>query len=285
MRVNHFIQARLLQTPKFWLLVIGVSLITIHLNLSWRSENTELLSNSLLFWSSIVYLVEKKHKILKLESGIFSSFFGILLIIWILIKSASIVRGYDPFLRVSPFIAALGLGLLASDVKGIKQYWQELTLLSFLAIPSEVPLLLVDLPSLTAKFATSILWYLGFDVSRQGVNIILQTGAVEVNPGCSGINSILQLLGLSLLFLVMFPTTLRKKILTPVVAVFLAFIVNGFRVALMAVLAHSNEAAFKYWHEGDGSLIFSMIAVLIFGFFCHFLLLRNESVNQESVKF
>jgi exosortase/archaeosortase family protein len=82
----------------------------------------------------------------------------------------------------------------------------------------------------------------------------------------------------------MFPTTLSKKILTPVMAVFLAFIVNGFRVALMAVLAHSNEAAFKYWHEGDGSLIFSMLAVLIFGFFCHFLLLRNESENQDSME-
>ncbi len=284
MRLSSFTQVQPLKNSKFWLLGIASGLIIIHLNLSWRSENIDLLTTSLIFWPAVSFLIWEKHEILKLESGVFSSCLGILLISWVLLKSASLVGvyGYDPFLNISPVITALGLVMLASGVKGLKQYWQEITLLGFLAIPSKLPLLLVDIPSLTAKFATYILWHLGFSVSRQGVNIILPTGSVEVYPGCAGIKIMFQLLGLALLFLVMFPTNLTKKVTTPVVAVFIAFTVNGLRVALMAVLANSNEAAFKYWHEGTGSLIFSMIAAVIFGLFCYFLLIQDESENQDA---
>jgi len=281
MKEIYLTRFKLPQSFKFWLLGIIGGLITIHLNLTWRSENSDLLSTSLLFWAAALSLIWKKHETFKLESDFLSSFFGVLLIIWILLKSTFFVGGYDFFLRLFPSISALGIGLLASGAKGLKQYCQELTILCFLAIPPSLPSLLIDLPSLTAKFATFILWHLGFDVSRQGVNIILPAGAVEVYPGCSGINVMLQLLGLALLFLVMFPIDLTKKVITPIVAVFLAFVVNGFRVALMAVLAHSNKAVFEYWHEGDGSLIFSMLAVLIFGLFCYLLLLQDEAENQD----
>jgi len=83
-----------------------------------------------------------------------------------------------------------------------------------------------------------------------------------------------------------FTTTSFKKILVLLVAVLVGFIVNGVRVALMAVLvALSQQDAFEYWHQGDGSLIFSMIGVLLFGLFCHFLLLQSASENQDTVDF
>jgi exosortase/archaeosortase family protein len=48
----------------------------------------------------------------------------------------------------------------------------------------------------------------------------------------------------------------------------------------MAILvAQQQMAAFDYWHEGDGSLVFSLIAVLLFGLFCWFLLGRTEIRN------
>lgn len=96
----------------------------------------------------------------------------------------------------------------------------------------------------------------------------------------------LHMLGLALLFLVMFSTDRREKIFVPVVAVFIAFVVNGFRVALMAVLAaSSNPQALYYWHKGDGSLIFSMISVLILGLYCLFLLRQSNTENDDSVEF
>lgn len=94
----------------------------------------------------------------------------------------------------------------------------------------------------------------------------------------------LTLLQLALLFLLMFPTRLRDKVLVPVAAVTLAFIVNGVRVALMAVLAaFSNQNTFEYWHSGGGSQIFSVISMLTFGLFCQLIMHQNKSSQSLGV--
>jgi hypothetical protein len=49
-------------------------------------------------------------------------------------------------------------------------------------------------------------------------------------------------------------------------------------------VALSQQEAFEYWHQGDGSLIFSMIGVLLFGLLCHFLLLQSASEKQDTVE-
>lgn len=74
----------------------------------------------------------------------------------------------------------------------------------------------------------------------------------------------------------------RQKLFIPVVAATVGFVVNGIRVALMAVLvAKGDKGAFAYWHEGDGSLIFSLIAVALFFLFCWFLLWINKAKSQK----
>ena len=123
-------------------------------------------------------------------------------------------------------------------------------------------------------------------VVRQGVFVHLPTGSVEVYPGCSGIESILQLLGLAILFLVLFPTTKQEKIIIPILAVLTAFIVNGFRVALMTLLAASSDPqSLNYWHKGEGSLIFSTLSVAILGLYCFFLLRRSNLDDYSSKEF
>lgn len=273
---------KLLKELKVWLLGIAAGLMALHISLIWNIEYTDLFGTSILFWIAVSSLIWKKRNALCLESGAFASFLGVLLIAWVLLKSA-LLTSYDPFLRVSPFISAVGVGLLASGVKGLKQYWQEILLLCFLAIPPNFLLILVDFSLLTAKFSTFFLWYLGFQVSRQDLNLILPTGVIQIYYGCSGVSAMIQLLGLAFLFLVMFPTTWCQKILVPVVAILLGFTMNALRIVLLAILlAFSNHEAFNYWHKEDGSLIFSVISVLIFGFFCRFLLLQDEK-NQNSV--
>ena len=196
------------------------------------------------------------------------------------------LSSHDSFLRISPFLSALGLGLVASGVKGLKQYWQELLLLGFLAIAQGWLFLFIDISLLTAQFAAFVLWLIGFEVTRQGVLVSLPAGAIEVYSGCSGLSLIFQLLGFALFFLMILTTTSFKKIIVLVVAVLVGFIVNGVRVALMVVLvALSQQEAFEYWHQGDGSLIFSMIGVLLFGLFCHFLLLQSAIEKQDTVEF
>ena len=190
---------KLIKNLPFLLLSLAAGSIALHLNLTWRSENNDLLSCSLLFWIAVSYLIWEKRDRLNLESDIFSSFFGLSLITLVLFKSMHLF-GDDVFLRISPFLLVLGLGLLASGFKGLKQYWQELLLFGFIAVPWESIYLFIDLSLLTAKFATFVLWLLGFEVSRQGVLVILPTGSIEVYDGCSGIRMIFQLLGIALIF-------------------------------------------------------------------------------------
>lgn len=270
-----------LQEPKYWLLGIAAGLIGLHLTLTSRTENADLFGTMLLFWGVVAFLIWERHESLTLESGVFSSLFGGALIAFILLKSSSI-SGYDFFIRVTPLLSGISLAMLASGTKGIKQYWQELLILAYTAIPPGLIGVFVNVSLLTAKFSNFLLHYLGFEVKRQGVFLMLEKGSIEVYHGCSGVNAILQLLGLAVVFLLMFPTTRGHKILVPIVAVLIAFIVNAARVALMAVLVSlSQPQAFKYWHEGNGSVIFSMISVLIFGIFCWLAILKDEPQNNK----
>jgi exosortase/archaeosortase family protein len=83
----------------------------------------------------------------------------------------------------------------------------------------------------------------------------------------------------------MFPVPRIQQLIVPVVAVVIAFITNSVRVAIMVLLAvEANEDGFLYWHEQEGSLIFSLISVALLGLFCFFLIRQNESIEESEVE-
>jgi cyanoexosortase A len=282
---------RSLSSPAFWLLGVTASFIAIHLSLVWHTLSPSFLAMSLLFWLSAATLVWNQRHGLNLKTGVFASLLGTTLLALLLLLISTAITG-DNFVRVYPFLAALGLALLASGFQGLRQYWQPLVLLFFLGIP-EVLLSYswlsssTDISAATARLSTVMLWYSGFNVVRQGVNIYLPGGSVEVYPGCSGLELMMQLLGLSVLVLILLPLrwTWVQKIGLPLVAMAIAFIVNGVRVALMAILvAQGQKGAFDYWHNGTGSLLFSGIAVLLFVFLVQWILQQHTAPVPESVE-
>ncbi len=287
MKATYLFPVKLIKNSPFWLLGIATGLVAINLTLLWKAGDIGHLGMSVLFWLAVGSLLWEKRHSLNLESGVLPSLLGTLLIAWVLLNSVSLPDTQNPilhnrFLRISPFIFTLGLSLIASGFWGLKQYWRELTIVFFLGIPSVLASFLTDISPFTAKFATFLLWYSGFDVSLQGLNIILPTGSVRVYSACSGIESMTYLLAISVICLVMFPPKRNHRILVPIVALILGFVVNGVRVALMAVLAGTNSESFDYWHMGEGSLLFGMIAIAIFGLFYAFLLRQDESETQEA---
>lgn len=267
-----------LQDPKFWLLGISTSTIAMHLTLVNRAGNNELFATSCLFWMVAGLLVWDRRQSLPLQSGPIASLLGALLLVLVFLRSAAMPES-AAVLRALPLMAVVGLGLLASGGRQLRIYWKEILIFAlFAAYPLlELILQLIDLSQITAKSATFMLWYSGFQVQRQGVFLNLPTGRVEVYGACSGLASILQMLSVSVLFLLMVQVRSRKQqILCVVMAVLLGFLVNSARVALMAVLvSFSQKVSFEYWHSGDGSLIFSMIAVALFGGFCWLVFLRS----------
>lgn len=265
-----------LQEPKYWLLGIAAAIAALHLALIDRAGNSELFATSALFWITAGSLFWDRRQSLTLESGWAGSLLGTGLLAFFFLRSASL-PGSDIFLKISPFFAVLGLCWLASGIKSLKQYWQELTVFGLLALNPvlENLLQLLDLSTLTAKAATFILWYLGFQIQRQGIFLHLPTGSVQVYEMCSGLQSIVQMINVAVLFLLMFPLkSLAQKITCIVVAIIIGFVVNAARVCLMANLV-AQKTSFEYWHTGNGSLIFSMISVALFGGFCWLAFLRT----------
>ncbi|MEL6880008.1 MAG: cyanoexosortase A [Cyanobacteria bacterium J06607_10] len=236
----------------------------LHLHLTGQLAESDLFSSSLLFWLAALLLLWQNRHERSLHSDWLSLLLGAACLTLVLYKSLHLFEG-DFFLRLFPLLTVFGWCLIASGWKHLRFYAKELFLLLFMAIPWEF-VYLFDISLITAKFSAFILWILGFDVTRQGVWILLPTGSIEVYNGCSGVRMMFQLLGISWLVLSLVPTSWKQKIGLPLSAIALGFIINGFRVALMAVLvALSYTEAFDYWHVGNGSLIFSAIAVLLFG--------------------
>jgi cyanoexosortase A len=269
-----------LPDAKFLLLGVAVALTTIHLHLVWTSEHYELLEPSLLCWCAAWFLAWRRSWS-KLDSGLTATSIGVLTIVWILLRSASII-GYDSFLRFTPVLSGLSVALLASGFPRLKQYWRELVILGFIAIPTTSLMAAIDISPLTADFASSLLWYGGYPITQQGVNLIMPTGSVEVYAGCSGINLIFQLLTLVFLFAMLFPLGIFQTAILPIVAVSIGFVVNSVRVALMTILfAQSKRDAFDYWHLGNGSLIFALIAMVLLGGVCYYLLEQAELEQAE----
>ena len=277
-RLNSF------KNPQIYTLAIAGILAAQQLYLTDKFEQIELFGTSLLAWSASLFLLWEKRQTLSFQNNLFTKCFGATLLVLVFWKHLSL-SDYDPFLRVSPIISGIGLGLFASSLKGLKQYWQELLILCF-PILSPAPIFLhqiIKIAPVTAVISGMLLWYLGFPVTREGVLLHLPTGSVEVGSGCSGLSIIMQLLGLAMLILFMFPTNLKQKILVPLVAILVGFSVNCGRVALMAILvAYSHSESFEYWHFGEGSLVFSMIGVLIFGAICWFGIIPDPLKKQDA---
>lgn len=250
------------------------AIVILHLSLVFKSDNTDLIGSSLLYWSAAILILRQKQP--QFSSNLISMIAGSLILLSVLSKSAS-VSGNDLFLRIYPILSIAALTLIASGFKGFKQHWQELLILLIFAIPPGLILLIFDPSPITAKVSALILWSLGFQVSVQGVLVSLPKGSILVYAACAGIATMLQLFGVALMYLFLQPTKSHQKILIPGIALLIAFVINAVRVALMAVLvALGDQAAFEYWHVGNGSLVFSTIAVVIFCLSSQVLLPHEE---------
>ncbi|MEG4320369.1 MULTISPECIES: cyanoexosortase A [unclassified Microcoleus] len=271
----------------FGLIIIATGLVTLNMTLLWKMGDIAHFYMSIVFWLAVGSILWDKQNLLKqsgVKSDILSIVAGTIIIAFILLKSAMVSSKFDQFLRIAPFLSGLGLGLIAVGFQDLKQYWRELVILFFHGIPSVITSPLLDIiTSFTARFAQVILWYLGFDVMREGNYVALPTGRVLVYGGCSGMEAMNYLLGLSVVCLVMFPTK-QNKALVIGVAIAAGFIINGFRVAAMALLVASKRLdLFKYWHDGEGSLVVGMIAVILFGIFYQFMLKKDSKLSKKSV--
>ncbi len=264
MKQQAFFKRISLSSPAFLLIVLGVAVIAIHLTLMFKTGSSDRQITSTLFWLTAAYLIWERQDKLEFQTGLVASVFGALLLAMLLLKSTGYCE--DSFLIGYPFLAGIALALIASGFRGLRIYWRELVLLFFSGIPEVLLSKLTDPAPLTAQFASSMLWYSGYAVTQRGIYLDLPGGSIEVYSGCSGVVAMTQLLGMSVLFLMLLPLPWKwfQKLILPVAAIAIGFLVNAMRVSLMAILvAQKQMKAFEYWHDGSGSLVFSVIGTFV----------------------
>lgn len=273
------------RTSPFIYSVVLVILLTAYMGLLLRYDEVAHLGMSALFFAGSASLLWERRHTLRVGSHWRDTVLGVCLIVLVLGSIAYLLGQYSVYasrvsrqialpksltlwIRSLPLLSALGVSCIAFGLSRLKLVWRELAIMVALGLPGILAAYMVDVSPVTAQFSAALLWYTGFDVVREGVYLFLGKGGVEVYAGCSGLESMAYLFGLSGLCLIMFPLKGLKQYVIPVVGIIMGFVINGVRVALMTVLtAKGNKVGFDYWHTGDGSLLFGVIAVLAFGAF------------------
>lgn len=189
----------ILKNHQYLLLVLAASLVAIHISIIWKTNDSNFFGGSVVFLAAISSSIWEKRDNLNLESGILPSFLGLLLITIVFLNSLFAVNSGIP-LAISLFTSALSLALLASGFKGLKEFRLELLALFFLTASKVLIPFIFDISLLTANFTATILWLIGYEVVLHGYKIILPNSSVEVFAFCSGMDLILQMLGLAALF-------------------------------------------------------------------------------------
>ena len=258
------------------LLGIIAALVAIHFTALFKSSvETNIISLHFLVFVGIGSLLWDERHNLDLNSTPLASLIGLLLIGWVLIRTIS-PGGYH--IAISPLVFGLGICLLAAGFKSLRFYRKELILLSLIAFYPLVAafLRMGGITKLTAQISSMMLWVSGYSVHRSGVQIILPRGRVEVLTACAGIDSMLLMLTVTVFLFILVRLKLLDKIICTIAAILISFFLNSFRIAILAVLADAGDRkSFDYWHGGDGSLVFSVLAVMIFAGFCWFFYLRK----------
>ena len=120
---------------------------------------------------------------------------------------------------------------------------------------------------LTAKFSALIFEIISEEtLTVQGVFFGDSNFSIEVKSGCSPLQQIS--MSIHSLFVFFVCVRLKSKVSFVFILIscfFVTFIINSMRISLLAFMVKNNkEDYFDFWHEGVGSLTFSIIIM----FFC-----------------
>lgn len=279
----------LTKNDRLWLFSILISLAVLYLSLVWKTtKNLDALTTDCLFWGAILWLLWKKKNYLKYNSDSISNFTGLFLLGLIVFKAINLFSFESALLSLFPIASAIALALIASGFKGLNQYTKELFFAWFLFFPTGVIGHFIDsiihITIMNAKVATYILYYLGFNVSSDGNEVLLHLGEVGnfkaiVDYPCAGIPMILLILKLALLLISCVSLNKKQKILIPAFSILLGFFLGVVRVCILTLLI-PNHVQFDYWHGTEGSQFFSTLAIIIFSGFCYWILQKQSAINN-----
>ena len=284
----------------FLALVILGLIFAIYLTIYWRcNEDINRVFVLGVIYACFFFKFYQKQNEISFSSSLWSRLVGLLLIFIPLVRSRFILfteEGsafqYLSFLFV--FISVVGYLILISGFKGLKQSKQELIFLSIASILLPFINIIVSiggnnikdnfLTVISAKFATFFLWYLGFNPVNQASIISVNGGTIDVIWGCTGWHLFMILLQFSCCVLFLLRSSFRNPFFPFIISFLIAFVLSIIRLIIMALVV-KDEAAFDYWHHGQGSSLFTSASMVFFWGIIFFKLPNTLSFDLPSVIF
>jgi exosortase/archaeosortase family protein len=199
------------------------------------------------------------------------------LLLWVMVVLSRPHTLYDPLLNAIPLATLTSLALLLPGSP-----WRALCLLGCLPalhyaliglLPTEI------LARITASLTAQMLWFGGRQVLADGDLLLLPDHILQVGPGCTGVNALsLCVASVVALLLLNGPLSLKRSAVLLFSAPVISMLVNAFRVGVLALMpvvqsasGVAESSAFRFWHNGNGSTLFSLLSVSLLFALEHFL--------------
>ena len=181
-------------------------------------------------------------------------------------------RAYDFITLEAAGVYGIGISILQSRVgaKILLIHWFPLLYLGFVVPPPSSILadLTAPLKQLVSHAATDWLSAFGVPVARQGVTIFVAQYQLLVEDACSGMNSIVGLVAVSLLYIyLMRGSSLLYSLFLLAFVVPIAILANIVRIMTLILLTYffGNDVAQGFLHFTAGMLLFSTALLCVFG--------------------
>jgi exosortase len=186
--------------------------------------------------------------------------------------------GFYVFGRAFDFITFEAAGLYGAGVavlysrvgrKALASIWFPVAYLAFLIPPphSFMDRVTAPLKQFVSWAAMSILSAAGIPVSREGVTIYVGSYRLLVEDACSGMNSIVGLVAVSLLYIYLLRgSNLRYSALLTAATIPIAILGNVIRIMTLILLTYfgGDEVAQGFLHMTAGMFLFAVDLVLVF---------------------
>ncbi len=269
-------------TPRnLWLLLAGaIATQNIAVFHSSQSANTAVLA--VLVWGGALVCLEDRLDQLHLRPSRTARWLGSGLLLWVLLRTALVLQ-WDGLLYALAPIGGLALALLARPCRQLGLFRDALLCLLLLPGFALLMRLLPEQPIslLTASLAGMLLNSLGIAVVVDQRSILMTPGGgVQVLAACNGLDMISLVFCTAIIFMLAFPIRSKlSRIIVLAVAPLLGLLSNTIRIAILTLVAGGGNTKGSFWfdffHQDTGSLIFSGLAVFLFGL-CYLRLLEPE---------
>lgn len=199
-------------------------------------------------------------------------------IAWVIILlRGMVVQSYaDPYIPLFPLISITLLVVFLGGFSLLPRFRESLCILSLMPVLAWFPRLVPTerLSYSAASFAAFFLRSFGVDIVQTGSKLTVGGSAINVAGPCSGNEIMVQAFVVALLALIVFPMPKRwMRFPFLLLAPILGWIVNGLRVALLAIIASldpvssvNDSGIFGFFHLGEGGMVFSGLGIAVYAY-------------------